>query len=65
MLVIYKSIVSCFEDKFVAMFIKNKYEVGFIGSCDLNLVIKTIEKLMMTFMKFSHIEFTSIGHGII
>jgi hypothetical protein len=47
------------------MLIRNKYEVGFIGPCDLNLVIRTIEKLMMTFMKFSHSEFKSIGHGVI
>jgi hypothetical protein len=43
----------------------NRYEVGFIGSCDLDLVGKTIEKLMMTFMKFSHNELKSIGQGVI
>jgi hypothetical protein len=47
------------------MFIRNKYEVGFIGSCDLDLVIRTIEKLMMTFMKFNHSELKSIGQGVI
>jgi hypothetical protein len=43
------------------MFIGNKYEVGFIGSCDLDLVIRTIKKLMMTFMKFSHSKLKTIG----
>jgi hypothetical protein len=44
----------------VVVLIGNKYEMGLIGSYDLDLVIKTTKKLMMTFMKFSHSDLKNI-----
>ncbi len=44
----------------MVVLIGNKYEVGLIGSYDLDLVIRTTKKLMMTFMKFNNIELKNI-----